>query len=52
MAQTIQDMSVVELEALAYDTLAQIQNLQGQLQTVNQMIGEKAKNESKYYYEN
>lgn len=39
----ISKMTVVELKALAYDILAQTQNLQAQLQTVNQVIAEKSK---------
>lgn len=38
-------MTVVELKALAYDILVQMQNLQAQSQSVNQLIAKKVKEE-------
>ncbi len=35
-------MTILELKAAAYDTLAQIQFLQKQLEEINQKIGEEA----------
>lgn len=36
------NLSLVELKSLAYDTLAQIQTLQGRLQEINQVIAKEA----------
>ena len=35
MERKLQDLSDIELKAVAYDTLAQIQALQGQLNAIN-----------------
>ena len=39
----ISKMSVLELKAMAYDLMAQIQNLQSQAGALNQIIAEKSK---------
>lgn len=40
-------MSLVELKALAYDTIAEKERLQNQLATINQAIAEKYQQEQK-----
>lgn len=42
MERQIQDVSDMELKATAYDTLAQIQMLQNQLNTINQELSRRA----------
>ena len=41
----VSKMSLTELKALAYDMIAQKEQLQGQLNQVNQMIGNKMREE-------
>lgn len=37
--KTIKDFSIIELKAIVYDTMAQIEQLQRELKVVNQEIG-------------
>ena len=46
MERKIQDLSDIELKALAYDTLAQLQLLQNNLNVINTELNTRAKNVS------
>ena len=46
MERKIQDLSDIELKALAYDTLAQLQLLQNNLNVINAELNTRAKNVS------
>jgi len=47
MTKKLDEMSVVELKAAAYDTLAMIQKLQQDLQVINNQVAVKSKEEVK-----
>ena len=44
MEKTLDSLTEIELKALAYDTIAQLQSLQQNLQAINQELAKRAQN--------